>query len=513
MTSDPPVRYCRCGTRLGRDNPDTLCAACRRRTQDSLHPPAVPAAFWDSDQLRDALAAGHMGRVVHAYRHHRFHGHRPLAQELVARWLGITQAQLSRVETGPPTQDLDRLSRWARTLKIPAHLLWFRLPDHSWHPAPQVERHADLAASDPSSRRLLVAQWTPQSTASLLEHLDAEGQTQVQTPAVAVRMAHEWLVHPPPQLVEVRTGRRIGERLVRKTEHRVEQLRHMDDFIGGGDLHELVERELRGAIYLANEATYTEALGRRLLAVVGDLYQLAGWVATDAGMASAAARYYTGGIHAAHAADDPALAANLISLLSYLYSNVGRRDDAVLLAHTAWEGAKHRASATTIALLQERIAWAHARAGEPRQTQRALDEADRCYARRNPADDPGWVYWLNQQEMQIMAGRCYTELRQPRRAEPLLRGALDRYSDDLAREASLYASWLAESCVQAGEIDEAAAQASRSLLLSTRVNSSRARERRRLLWARLRPHRQAKAVRQFEEQFRAVEDEENTQET
>jgi tetratricopeptide (TPR) repeat protein len=490
-----------------------LCTACRRQVQCSLQPPDVPAAFWDSDQLRDALAAWHMGRVVHAYRHHPFHGRRPLPQEQVAGWLGITQAQLSRVETGPPVQDLDRLRRWARTLKIPADLLWFQLPEQSWHPGSQIERHDGPAALAPSSGRLLVAEWTPQSTAALLEQLDADDQTQIQTPAVAIRMAHEWLVHPPPQLVEVRAGRRIGERLVRKSEHRVEQLRHMDDFIGGGDLHELVERELRAAIQVANEATYTEALGRRLLVVVADLCQLAGWVVTDAGMTGAAERYYTAGIQAAHAANDPALAANLISLLSYLYANTGRRDDAVLLAHTAWQGAKRQASATTQALLHERIAWAHARAGELRHTQRALDEADRFYARRNPADDPGWVYWLNHEEMQIMAGRCYTELRQPLRAEPLLRAALDRYSDDLAREVSLYASWLADSYVQAGEIDEAAAQASRSLLLSTRVNSSRARERRRLLWARLRPHRQAKAVRQFEEQFRAIEDEENAQAT
>lgn len=290
MSGDPPVRYCRCGTRLGRDNPNTLCTACRKRAQDDLlRPPDVPAAFWESDQLRDALADWHMGRVVYAYRHHRFHGQRPLAQELVAGWLGITQAQLSRVESGPPMQDLDRLSRWARTLKVPVHLLWFRLPEQSWDAAPQMDGHDDLTASAPSGGRLLAAQWTPQSTASLMEHLDTDGETEIQTPAVAIRMAHEWLVHDPPQLVEVRTGRRIGERLVRKTEHRVEQLRHMDDFIGGGDLHELVEKELRAAIYLANEATYTQALGRRLLAVVGDLCQVAGWVATDAGMTGAAA--------------------------------------------------------------------------------------------------------------------------------------------------------------------------------------------------------------------------------
>jgi hypothetical protein len=30
MSSNAPVRYCRCGTRLARDNPDSLCALCQR---------------------------------------------------------------------------------------------------------------------------------------------------------------------------------------------------------------------------------------------------------------------------------------------------------------------------------------------------------------------------------------------------------------------------------------------------------------------------------------------------
>jgi hypothetical protein len=146
------------------------------------------------------------------------------------------------------------------------------------------------------------------------------------------------------------------------------------------------------------------------------------------------------------------------------------------------------------------------------QTQRALDEGDRCFSRRSPTDDPGWIYWLNAREMEVIAGRCFTELGQPGRAESLLRAALDHYSDELVREASLYASWIADSYVQAGELEQAAAQASRSLVLSTRVNSSRCRERRRLLGAELRPHRQAKAVRQSEELYRATHDEDSAHE-
>ena len=47
--------------------------------------------------------------------------------------MGITQAQLSRIENGPPLVHLDRLIQWARVLRIPSDRLWFAMPD----PAPE----------------------------------------------------------------------------------------------------------------------------------------------------------------------------------------------------------------------------------------------------------------------------------------------------------------------------------------------------------------------------------------
>lgn len=88
--------------------------------------PAVPADFWVTDQMRDALESWHIGRVIQAYRKHPFHG-RALPQETVAQWLGVTQAQLSRIEGGPAVDDLYRLRRWATILRIPSALLWFKL--------------------------------------------------------------------------------------------------------------------------------------------------------------------------------------------------------------------------------------------------------------------------------------------------------------------------------------------------------------------------------------------------
>jgi transcriptional regulator with XRE-family HTH domain len=66
---------------------------------------------------------------VRSYRKHPLHGQRAISQETAARWLSVSQTQLSRIENGRPVYDLDRLIQWAKTLRIPPELLWFALPD------------------------------------------------------------------------------------------------------------------------------------------------------------------------------------------------------------------------------------------------------------------------------------------------------------------------------------------------------------------------------------------------
>jgi tetratricopeptide (TPR) repeat protein len=131
MGTDPNVRSCeQCAARLASDNIEPLCRPCQRAARaDGLGPPEVPPEFWDHGQLRDALIRErHIGHVVRIYRKHPFHGRRPIPQEVAARWLNISQAQLARIERGRPVTDLERLIQWAKTLRIPQELLWFTLP-------------------------------------------------------------------------------------------------------------------------------------------------------------------------------------------------------------------------------------------------------------------------------------------------------------------------------------------------------------------------------------------------
>ncbi|WP_248836752.1 hypothetical protein [Frankia sp. AgKG'84/4] len=308
----------------------------------------------------------------------------------------------------------------------------------------------------------------------------------------------------PPQIAELVAGRHVGAALAERVQGRVSQFRRLDDHIGGHDLVGLVERELFATATMVREASYDAAVGRRLLSALAQLCQLAGWVAADAGRDAAAGRFLTGGIRAAHAGGDAALAANLISTRAYQLASNGDVRQAVLLAQTACAGAGAAASATTQAMLADRLAWAYARSGDRRACERALASVERVFDRTDPDADPDWVYWLDSREIDVMAGRCWTELSRPDRAEQRLRRGLTGYDPLRAREISLYETWLAEVHLLRGEVEAACAAATHAVRLDVRVNSARTAERLRTLASRLAGYRSVPAAREFAEVYRTL---------
>ena len=319
-------------------------------------------------------------------------------------------------------------------------------------------------------------------------------------------LAHQWLISSPPQVIALNAGRRIGHSLVSTVEHRVIQLRRADDFLSGRDSHLLVNKELQATLHLLREASCTDDEARGLLTAVGELSQLATWVSADAGLYADAMRFTEGGVLAAHAAGDTPLAGNIISTLAYQLANTGNPHHAAVLATTAFAGARARATATTKALLLERIAWADAKSGDPRACERTLGQVQEEFDHSKPDDDPDWVYWLNQQEIDVMAGRCYTELGKPKLAEPLLANAIAGYDHALVRESSLYLSWLAEDYIQLNDLDQAASIATEALELASRTNSARTDERLRHLAKLLKPHSSVAKVAEFLDLYRSLID-------
>jgi hypothetical protein len=87
---------------------------------------------------------------------------------------------------------------------------------------------------------------------------------------------------------------------------------------------------------------------------------------------------------------------------------------------------------------------------------------------------------------------------------PILERATADYDENAARETSLYLTWLAESLLQAGEVERAAEAASRALRLSRRAGSVRADGRVQTVRRLLSEYRGTPAADDVEEEYRAT---------
>ncbi|MGW3421300.1 helix-turn-helix transcriptional regulator [Streptomyces phaeochromogenes] len=292
--------------------------------------------------------------------------------------------------------------------------------------------------------------------------------------------------------LKTRQGKRVGMQDVTDLAGRIHGLRLADDVLAGGDLIGPALRELRSAVKVYREGTHTVEVGNALLSQVGELSQIAGWIAADAGKLEEAERIYKLGLSAAQQAENPTLVSNLAGSMAYMWSNNGRADEAVQLAHA---GLTPDSPPKARALDWDRVAWTHTMANEPQPAMRALGEArDALTQDTDSGDDPPYLYWVSDDELTVMESRVFTELRKPLRAVPLLQKVLSRYDATRTRELALYLSWLAIAYADANEPEESAATAERVITMSADISSERTAERVRVILARLEEYRDVPEV-------------------
>ncbi|MFJ8930571.1 XRE family transcriptional regulator [Streptomyces sp. NPDC102364] len=271
------------------------------------------------------------------------------------------------------------------------------------------------------------------------------------------------------------TGR-LGPQEPERLRRRTARFRRLDDLLGGGDTFKLYLREFQSTRRALRECTYSESTGQALRSVLAEQAQQAGWAAFDAGRHAEAKGLYEASRAAAKESGDAALEGNALAFLAYQQSAADHRE-AVAIATAACETAGEHSPPGVRALLHERLAWAHAVAGHPRETETALYAAGEALKEPSDGPVPDWAAWVDADELKIMEGRCWTELHRPLRSVPVLTDVLARFDETHARDCALYTSWLAESYLAAGEVEAAATEAVRVLDLSAGVASVRPRRR------------------------------------
>ncbi|WP_345680055.1 XRE family transcriptional regulator [Yinghuangia aomiensis] len=290
----------------------------------------------------------------------------------------------------------------------------------------------------------------------------------------------------------VDAGPRVGSSFTRQLVDRTARLRQLDNYLGGLDTYRVYLAEVETTLSVLKHSSYDGVTERALLSILAEQDQQAGWAAFDAGYHERSDAHYRSSLAAAQQAGDLPLAANALIFTSY---------QLVSTQHTGSEAAAVAcgmippdAPHTVRALLHERLAWAYAVEGNGCECERALAVAEDAINRPDPQSQPDWSAWVDRDEVSIMAGRCWAELRRPLRAVHALEGALDRFQDTHARDKALYLTWLADAYIDACEIDEAVATVDRAMELSQGVGSTRPHQRAKAVMTRLAPYQDVPQV-------------------
>ena len=374
--------------------------------------------------MQTALQAWHMGKVITAYRNHPHHVIL-LTQETVAGWVGITQAQLSRIERGPQPKDLDRLIQWARVLAIPQEVLWFRLP--AGIPIPM--RDEPLLSSSPP----------PATTGPVTDSMEKPSQPD------------------PPASIHASA---------------MHSFRNADRMIGGGHLYPAVVRYLHTAVGPDLFTDSDERNGPQAFTAGAALTEMAGWMAHDAGHDPLAWNHFRRSRDFAQLGGDRQLLAHIYASMSHLAAHSGKPREAIQFAECGHETlAAGPAQYRLLARLLAMQARGFAAIGDHARVAQLLLRAEDALLATEEAEPSIWVNAFDAGSLASEAARCFSQIGDLKSAQEHAQRIISLRPTSPSRSRAFGQIRLAKILILRQELDEACPLI-RQILDSTRHLSS-----------------------------------------
>ncbi|MEU1280652.1 tetratricopeptide repeat protein [Streptomyces sp. NPDC005805] len=299
--------------------------------------------------------------------------------------------------------------------------------------------------------------------------------------------------------------RRVGAGEAEAVEEAVRRIRLLDDRHGADGLYRRAAQPLRAAYALLDSGVATRAAtAERLHAGAGELAISVGWLAHDSGRLGDARSHYAEALATARVAGDAALEAHAFCNTSFLARDAGRHREAVRTAQAGQQAARQVGSARLLSLLSLREAGGWAGLGDRAGCERSLARAHDHFARGPAEDDPEWMSFFAEPELEALQAQCWSALGEWARAACHARRAASLQDHRFTRNLALYRAELAADLARAGVPDEAAAAGDQVLALLEDVRSTRVLGMLADTAEVLRPHRAAPGVGGFLERYEAT---------
>ena len=396
-----------------------------------------------------------MGAVISAYRNHPFHGS-PLRQETVARWMGLTQAQLSRIENGPAMKDLDKLIQWAELLEIPARLLWFQLP-----------KQRRVITSMPLSGR-------PTILATPVQPLPAAG---------------------PYQLVWVgsQTGRANGSDMAA-----MQSFRSADRQVGGGHLYATVVNYLHSDVAPRLFGGDHDTDSQTVFTAAAALTEMAGWMAHDAGRDDQAHRHFGRALDMSTVGQDRELGVHVLGSMSHLAHHRCQPHDAIRFAQA---GEKTLAAGPRNPELEARVFAMQARGfaalRRPKEALTLLARAEKALDGTHDEEPSIWASHFDEGSLASEAARCMRHLGKHAQAQRHAERIIELRPADRTRSRAFGQLILIMALIEQGEPEHACAIAREVLNSTQSLGSYLIIQQLRDIQLLLEPYKCTAVVREF----------------
>ncbi len=330
--------------------------------------------------------------------------------------------------------------------------------------------------------------------------------------ATILAVATRYLTGDPGRLVAALERGSVGHLLLDQIEQSIPLLYRLNDTHGGGAYLPYVGAQFRAVALLLRQGGHPAWVERRLFESLAAIGQLAGWMALDAGRHGLAQRYLFTALRAAREADYHPMAAHVLVDLACQAATREHSRDAIALGQAAVRIATG-SPAGVRALVQTRLAYGYALAGQ-------LDDFDRAYAtgldaivNRDPAEEQAWMDYLTPNHLDSRAGYALahagtlaaaagdhqTGTALLRRGERLLRtGAHALPVDHPAQRRALFeGAWLSVAAAGQGDLAQACTIGSLAVTRLERVQSAKSAQVLRLLAKRLHRCARNEYVRDF----------------
>lgn len=277
----------------------------------------------------------------------------------------------------------------------------------------------------------------------------------------------------------------VGMTEVREVSSAARSLQRWDRQFGGGVPYQAAVGFVDSAMRLVR-GTYTERTGRALLPAVADLCAVTGWITHDIGQTRQALGYFSLGVQVAQQGQDSAVAARLLSDMARVNADLGNPMQSIELLQLARHVSQSHTSALVAAKLHSLEAKTYAILGRADECVRAIHEAERWLADGANADQPGWIRYFNEAQLDGVIGSCFRDLatidaRYALQAEAPIHRAMRNRNHDQLRNQALDHLNLATARLRRGEIDGMIEEGTTAANLAQALKSHRTNARLRWL--------------------------------